>query len=56
MGVAFFSAQSYETAAFNEVLQRSRYRELSLTYLESRLSLYIAHAKTSATQDRKKAL
>jgi D-lactate dehydrogenase len=39
MRVAFFSAQSYERAVFDAVLQRTPYGELSVTYLESRLSL-----------------
>jgi D-lactate dehydrogenase len=39
MRIAFFSAQSYERAVFDELMKRGQYRELSMTYFESRLSL-----------------
>lgn len=39
MRIAFFSAQSYERAVFDQVLKRTQYQQLSVTYHESRLSL-----------------
>jgi D-lactate dehydrogenase len=39
MQIAFFSAQPYERAIFNELLKEPQYEELEITYFESRLCL-----------------